>query len=156
MEEFVIDDRRRVVVKMEDGEYAVTIEEPNSDVKTVTLPGKRWAALLACEMDIDSSVDRLKAKQYVKFNNHIGGGYYVSVTTGFACVDIREFYFNKTLGEPRPTKHGVAVNLKQWSQLKDVNQLIALRFPKLAQTELCTHDNQYARLQCTECHPFKN
>jgi hypothetical protein len=106
--EYPINANRRVVVYKKDGEFYVTIEEPGSTVKSVTLPAKRWAVLIAVEPQIDHAVSCLEAKQYVKFNYHIGGGYYVSVTTGFLCVDIRQFYYKDS---PRATKHGIALNL---------------------------------------------
>ena len=124
MKEWIIDDRRRVLVKKKDGEFTVTIEEPGSELKSVILPAKRWAALLAIEPQIDDCVTSLQAKQYIKFNSHIGGGVFVSVTTGFACVDIREFYWNKERQLALPTKHGIAMNMKQWPRLKEINQLI--------------------------------
>jgi hypothetical protein len=88
MKEWIIDERRRVIVKKLDGEFAVTIEEPGSDTKSVILPAKRWAALVASEPLIDDSVHSLLTKQYVKFNTHIGGGIFVSVTTGFASIQL--------------------------------------------------------------------
>jgi hypothetical protein len=154
-EEYVIDSRRHVTVKQENGEFNITIEEPGSIAKCVTLPARRWAALLAYESEIDGSVHRLQAKQNVHYKSHLGGGYFVSVTTGFLCVDIREFYYSKAQGEPRPTRHGIAMNLKQWSQLKEVALLIAKRFPQLTKTELCSHQILAELMNCVECHPYK-
>jgi Transcriptional Coactivator p15 (PC4) len=156
MKEWIIDERRRVVVKKQDGEFAVTIEEPGSDTKSVILPAKRWAALVASEPLIDDSVHSLLAKQYVKFNTHIGGGIFVSVTTGFACVDIREFYWNKEKQTALPTKHGIAMNMQQWPRLKEINQLIQEHFPKLAKIELCNHQTIDELFNCIECQPFKD
>ena len=154
--EYMITANRHVVVKKKDGEFYVTIEELGSDTKTVTLPAKRWAALVAAEAQIDHAVHSLQAKQCVKFNQHIGGGYFVSVTSGYSCVDIREFYFNKDQGTPRATKHGIALILAQWPTFKEIIQQIKQHFPKLSKTEVCAHHNMDTLINCIECHPFKD
>jgi hypothetical protein len=43
---------------------------------------------------VDESILQLLAKQYVKLNLQIGGAWYLYLTTGFACVDIRQFYYH--------------------------------------------------------------
>jgi len=154
MKEWKIDDYRRVLVNKHDGEFTITIEEPGSASKSIILPAKRWAALLACESLIDTNVHSLQAKQYVKFNTHIGGGIFVSITTGFACVDIREFYWNREKQMVLPTKHGIAMNMQQWPRLKEINLLIKEYFPNLAKTEVCNHLTLDTLLNCIECHPF--
>jgi hypothetical protein len=151
--EYTISPSRRVLVKKHQGEHFVTIEEPGSDLKTVTLPAKRWAALVACEPQVDESVLFLKTNQYVKYVSHIGGSYFVSVTTGFACVDIREFYYNLNKG-PLPSRHGIALNLTDWSKFKEIVQEIKQQFPKLAKTELCNHHDLDNLLSCTNCQPY--
>jgi Transcriptional Coactivator p15 (PC4) len=154
--EWIIDDRRRVHVRRQDGEFNITIEEPGSDTKSLCLPAKRWAALMACEQQIDSSVHSLQAKQYVKFITHIGGGIFVSVTTGFPCVDIREFYWNKEKLTALPTKRGIALTMKQWPLLKEINQLIKEYFPQLTKIDVCNHLALDELINCGECHPFKD
>ena len=155
MKDWIIDDRRRVVVKKQDGEFTITIEEPGSETKSVILPAKRWAALIASDPQIDDSIHNLLAKQYVKYISHIGGGIFVSVTTGFACVDIREFYWNKEKQTTLPTKHGIALNMQQWTRLKEINLLIKEQFPNLAKIELCNHQTLDELINCFECHPFR-
>jgi hypothetical protein len=152
--EFSIDESKRVVVNKKGSEYFVTIEERASQTKTVTLPAKRWAVLITILPDIENSVNTLKTDQSVKFSTHLGGGYFTSVNTGFQCVDIREFYYNKKEKAPKPTKHGIALNLVQWDQFKEIIQLINIHFPRLSKTQMCIHgdlDNMY---KCSECRPF--
>ena len=152
--EFIIPSNRRVCVNKRGDDFSVTIEEPGSFLKRVTLPAKRWAALVAIEPQIEQSLALLQSQQYVKLNTHIGGGYFVSVTTGFRCVDIRRFYYNSTMQLTLPTKDGVALNLGQWSLFKEIVQQINREFPNLAKTELCMHQNLTELLNCSECHPF--
>jgi hypothetical protein len=154
--EYVLGANRRVVVDKKNGEFFVTIEEPGTEKKSVTLTAKRWAALVASEPLIDQSVNSLQGDQYVKFSTHIGGAYFISVTSGYKCVDFREFYFNKTKAASLPTRHGIALTLDQWPQLKEIIQLIRQHFPKLAKTEMCTHTILSEMLECKECHPYKD
>ena len=156
MREYTLGVNRRVVVDKKNGEFFITIEEPGSDKKSVILPAKRWAALIAYESQIDQSVIYLQTNQYVKFSTHIGGAYFISITTGYPCVDLRQFYYNKTKAASLPTKHGIALTLDQWTQLKEINQLIQQHFPKLAKTEICTHTVLSEMMECRECHPYQD
>ncbi len=69
--EFIIPPNRRVCVNNRSDEFSVTIEEPGSDLKRVTLPAKRWAAFVAIEPEIEQSLAVLQSQQYVKLNTHI-------------------------------------------------------------------------------------
>jgi len=43
--------------------------------------------------DIDANIRKLlEGAQDVKYLEHIGGGHYISVTTGFRCVDFRRWF----------------------------------------------------------------
>jgi len=42
--------------------------------------------------DIETNVEALHVNHPVSYKAHIGGGYYVSITSGFNCIDIRKFY----------------------------------------------------------------
>ncbi len=91
---------RNVAVKKQDGELYVTISEDKS-VKSVTFPAKRWAQFVAIINRVDESLE-----QRVNFSYHVGGAWYVSVTTGFQCVDIRKWYYSmpiclSTMSTPR-------------------------------------------------------
>ena len=149
---------RYVSVKKQGADLHVTIAEEGSDVKTVTFPSQRWARFMAVIGQVDEAVHQLVAKQYVQLNLHLGGKYYLSVTTGFACVDIREYYFNHTMKEVKPCKKGIALRLPEWTALKDVIQQINKKHAALATAQSCTyqldHQNLEGALNCIECHPF--
>jgi len=150
---------RSVSVKKQDADLHVIITEEGSDVKTVTLPSQRWGRLMEVLSQVDEAVNQLEAKQYVQLNLHLGGKYYLSVTTGFACVDIREYYFNRTAQEVKPCKKGIALRLPEWVALKDVIQQLNKKHAALANARSCTyqldHQNLEGALNCTECHPFQ-
>jgi len=54
----------------------------------------------------------------VNYRQHISGGCYVSVTTGFKCVDFRQFYMPYGKTEVKPTRKGIALRLTEWDQMK--------------------------------------
>lgn len=156
--EFTISETRRVLVKKNKGEYCITIEEIGNVNKSLEFSGRRFAQLTALEFIIDQSVSSLPDNQDVAFKAHLGGGYFVSVTSGFNCVDLREFYFNKAKGYPCPTKHGIALRLVEWAKIKELFQEIKLQFPALAKIESCSvradHFTLDGYLSCTECQFF--
>ena len=113
---------RSVSVKKQGAGLHVTIAEEGSEVKTMTFPSQRWARFVEVLGQVDEAVNQLVAKQYVQLNLHLGGKYYLSVTASYACVDIREYYFNRTMKEGKPCKKGIALRIPEWIALKDVVQ----------------------------------
>ena len=111
MKEYSVSPNRRVYVNKQDGELFVTIDEPGSELKSVTLPTKRWAAFIATEPQIEQSLTAIQAQQYVKLNTHTGGGFYVSVTTGYSYVDVRRFYYSLMKRMTLHTIESIALNL---------------------------------------------
>jgi Transcriptional Coactivator p15 (PC4) len=109
-------------------------------------------------VEIDSSVQLLKDNQYVKLRQHIGGSWYVSVTTGYWCVDLRKFYLPDGQDEVRPTRTGIALRLREWNELKLAAESIRSAYPSIAATKPCylndDHMNQLSALSCRECYPF--
>ena len=91
-----LSDTRVIETRNEQDEVFVVIRDTVSG-KFIEIPANRWASLLLLLVDIDNAVNQLKEKKdYVKYIAHIGGGWYVSVTTGFWCVDIRRSTTPKT------------------------------------------------------------
>ena len=149
---------RSVSVKKQGVELHVTIAEEGSEVKTVTFTSQRWERFVEVLAQVDEDVNQLVAKQKVQLNLHLGGNYYLSVTTGYACVDIREYYFNRTMKEVKPCKKGIALRIPEWIALKDVVQQLE-KHAILSNAQSCTyqmdHQNLEGALNCSECHPFK-
>jgi len=85
---------RTVSVNKQGGDLCITIAEEGSDVKTVTFPSRRWAQFMETRGQVDEAVNNLIAQQEIQFRVHIGGKWHVSVTTDFACVDIRQYYYH--------------------------------------------------------------
>ena len=85
--------------------------------------------------DIDANIRKLlKGAQDVKYHEHIGlgGGHYVSVTTGFRCVDFRRWFLPHDEHDPKPTKKGVALRLDEWAKMRNIVETIDDNHPSLA------------------------
>jgi hypothetical protein len=106
---------------------------------------------------VDRSLVDLERGETVNYQQHIGGKWHVSVTSGFRCVDIREFYWHPMLGM-KARKIGIAIRLGEWSKLKEVVQQLHAKHPTVAEAIPCAdqsdHFNQEGAFSCTECNPF--
>jgi len=104
----------------------------------------------------------VRGDENIKYREHIGAGHYVSVTSGYKCVDFRQWYrpYGTEEGTIRPTKKGVALRLDEFSGLHTLIDTINDAYPTLASAQPCyyqdDHTNQEGWLQCKECHPFLN
>ena len=152
---YVIGEQRRLLVLQTNGEYFVTIKEIGSP-KSVTFPAKRWARLIQLLPQIENGVNCLHAKQFVDFKLHIGGAYFVSVASGYNCVDLREFYFHSVKGAQPRKVPGIALRLPEWQKLKELLPLLNKKFPDLANATPCDHPAYDVMLRCIECQPFQD
>ena len=94
----------------------------------------------------------------VNYRQHIGGGHYVSVTTGFQCVDFRKFFVPYGQTEIKASRKGVALRLSEWAEMRKLVETVNNAYPALGTALPCyladDHQNQLAVLQCRECYPF--
>jgi hypothetical protein len=91
--------------------------------------------------EIDDNLLKLVGDQQdVKSQLHVGGGWYVSVTSGFSCVDIWKFQLKPGVGV-KCTKADIALRLHEWSRLKkatrkiEKNQKVADAQPSLTSVD---------------------
>ncbi len=153
MREFYFGCNRRLVLKNKDGEFYITLEE--FEKTSITMPAKRWKALINLEKDIDENIQLLTNGQNTNFKEHIGGGFYVSICTGWARVDIRRNFLHpeKSL---QPTKDGFSLRFREWNRMKEVARIIS---DEIGIVKQCIdgndHYNQLSFLSCYECSPFQ-
>ena len=134
----------------DDGVYTVIICDHGTVYLEAELIGVRWAKFLTFVDDID---EKVKAGCIDTYQQHIGGAWYVSLSPGYRCVNIRQWYKNGK-GEIKPTRRGIALRLSEWEKLKDVLRLIPVDVPQLTNYQTCFHLGQLEWLDCHECHPF--
>ena len=65
-----------------DSVYKIEIYEIGSDNGYGDFSIVRWASFVR-------AIDEAHTNPQLKFRHHIGGGYYISVSANFKCVDIR-------------------------------------------------------------------
>ena len=150
---FEVGDRRYVVVKKDE----IRLFEDGSN-KSATFTYPRWTHFVEQFDEIDQCVAKVAANDAdVKLQLHIGGGWYVSVTSGFFCVDVRRFYHLPGAGV-RPTRTGIALRFYEWTRLKAAAAEIRQRHPKIAEAQLCwtraDHFEPEGATACCECCPF--
>ena len=145
-------ERRVLSIKSEENKVSVVLKD---DTKSIEIPAKRWATFVLLSNTIELSVQKLRDNtDYVKLFYHFGGGWYISVTTGFKCVDLRRFYKSKD-GDVKPTREGLALRLAEWSELIKLTSKIHDENPVLAAALPCFCEDDHNYLQCRECCPFE-
>jgi len=108
--------------------------------------------------NIETNLKTLRDGGDVSFKHQIGGGYYISITTGFFCVDFRKFFLPHGQTEIKPTHQGLALRLREWEEIKRIVDAINTQYPSLGTALPCyqgdDHLNQTGALQCRDCYPF--
>ena len=69
--------------------YKIKIYEIGSGNRYVDFTNVRWASLVRAIDEVQNALYEIHTNPQLKFRHHIGGGYYMSVSADFKCVDIR-------------------------------------------------------------------
>jgi len=88
--------------------------------------------------EIDLKVKALDTDEIVNFRQHIGGGYFVSVTSGFFCVDFRKFFVPHGQHDVKPTRKGIALRLYEWADMRKVIEDINTDYPDIGTALPCS------------------
>jgi hypothetical protein len=122
----------------------------------------RWNEFIESLPVVEEHIKKLSKGEVVQYRHHLGGNWYVSVTSGFPCVDVRKFWMPEGAEELAPSRKGIALKIDQFKALLgiigDVNSCI----PEIADVVSCSiredHQNQLGALRCSECNPndFQN
>jgi len=119
----------------------------------------RWAQFRNSIPGIETSVKTLIEDKPVSYRHLIGGGYYVSVASGFNCINIRTFFLPYGQTDIKPTRRGLALRLHEWMDMKNIIENIDSAYYELGTALPCylrdCHQNQIGTLECCECNPFK-
>jgi len=80
---------------------------------------RRWAQFRQALDEIEANVKNVCSGSIPSCHRQaIGGGYYISVTSGFFCVDIRKCFVPYGGTEDKPTRQGIALRLREWGQMR--------------------------------------
>ena len=128
---------RVLTAKKRDGQHVATLRIKNVDMKYVelALPPKRWAAFHQVVGEVNEAAKSVSnGAEGIKLQLHIGGVYYIIVTSGIRGVDIAKSYKHfdgSEDGEIKPTRHGVALRLEEWASLYTLIADINAAYPTL-------------------------
>jgi len=88
---FTLGDRQDRVLTIDVGNVKIT--STSLPEKHVTLTTKRWARFMSIREKVDIEAREVNRQTRPgAYRAHIGELYYVSMTSGYGCVDIRRFY----------------------------------------------------------------
>jgi len=89
----------------------------------------------------------------VTYCAHYGGGWHVSVNTGYRCVDVRQWYVQFGNTERKPTRTGIALRLSEWFMFKQTVQHLH-RDPDVVKYTACFLTDPQDQVTCIECNPY--
>lgn len=151
---FVIGENRCVVVKG----YDIEIRDEKTD-KCATLNVQRFVKIRENLAEIKKAVAALRNKEDVHYRQHIGGTWYVSVTSGVWCVDVRRFYNKSKIAydvDVRPTRQGIGLRLREWDSFVEIMAKIEEERPDIQKEEPCyyqgDHQNQEGKTTTIVIH----
>ena len=67
----------------------IKIYEMKSDNRYVDFSIVRWASFVRAIDETPNAIYDIHTNPQLKCRHHIGGGYYISVSANFKCVDVR-------------------------------------------------------------------
>ena len=129
---FALGDRQDRVLTIEAGNVKIT--STSMPEKHVTLSTKRWARFVSIREKVDIEAREVNRQMRpVAYRAHIGKLYYVSVTSGYGCVDIRRFYVPYGLASEyvHTTRSGIGLRLDEWAHLLELLPTIHEQHPEL-------------------------
>jgi len=101
----------------------------------------------------------LRVGKPVQYRTHVGGGYFISITTDCDFVDIRKFHMAEGQMQEEPSDEGIQLPLAEWDKIPGTIELAKSVFHGLQlQAKTCFDINHpsepHHAPQCSECSPF--
>jgi Transcriptional Coactivator p15 (PC4) len=114
---------------------------------------KRWKVLRDEISDIDAAIRKVVlTRDNVQYRCHLGMTWFVTITSGVWCVDIRKYYKTEagrlddhSIDVIRPTKIGISVQFQEWWSLKEAMNAVNDARPDIACVEQCFHQSQQGK-----------
>jgi len=128
------------------------IEKKNG--KEAVFTATRWASFRQCMDEVDEQLNMMSQEQDVAYRYHYGGGWHVSMTTGFKCVDLRKWYVRFGETGVKPTKTGIALRLPEWLKVKQIIEYLHRDYPNVANYVPCFLTHPLHFVGCIECNRY--
>jgi hypothetical protein len=125
----------------------------------IALDLEKWKKIVDCNIEeIDENVEKMQSGQEVFWKKHLGENVYISMDSGYPCVNIRKWSMPEGEHEIRATRKGCALNFSQWQKLKDCVTVVQNKLGKeLEDVQFCElsddHQNQMGFYTCKRCNP---
>jgi hypothetical protein len=134
----------------------LTHKVAGGDWKSVSLLLPRYAKLMSLRREVDEAISVSKINDDYKFSKHLGGLLYVTVSSKYPCVDIRQFYLYD--GDLKPRRQGVALHYAEWYYFKQAYEGLCKVVPQLVEMKHCSALHSIEKLDesfaCRECYPY--
>ena len=92
------------------------------------------------------------------FKSHVGGGVYVTISEGYKCVNIRQYFLPAGCVDEKPTKKGIALSFMEFKAFIDCIDAISDVSLEIKNAIPCNfdfnHNDPLMFLACKECNPF--
>ncbi len=147
---------RYLVAEVWNDQPRLNIREYEEGVKCgISLTLQRFDLLRCAIPDIDQALADVKANKAVNFRFHLGGNVYVSVSNGYSCVDVRQFWIPPNEDELTATRKGIALKLFEWERFKSAAKAVDAFVPELISYDPCflQLDHSTEEGTCKECNP---
>ena len=109
-------DKRRSL-KLEKDNDEIRIQNKGTKNAAAFTP-THWASFVLYTNEIDTWLSKLTQGEDVAYHNHHGGGWHVSLTKGFRCIDLRKFCVPFGETNCKATKTQIALRLHEWTSFK--------------------------------------
>lgn len=119
----------------------------------ISLTLQRCNELFSSLSHIDIAVQQMELNQDTFYRRHIGGNWYVTVQSGFKCVDIRQFWLPDGETDIRATRKGISLNFQQYKELKNGLGILPSFVPELYGVIPCYRVPDHDQKTCKECTP---
>ena len=144
--EYKLGDKGRVVeISTRGMKTVIRFRDRQFSYKKASFGIHEWAELMSNIQEIDDSVEKLSTDITTDYRRHIGSRWYVTVMSGFRCINLRRYFWKDGFG-PAPSRQGIALRIPEWKAFKELLPTIVSTQPELESPQPCyvleSHYNQ--------------
>ena len=148
---YLFDSNFRDTIYIHIRELAFRDNQPLPTAKGIALTLLKCNELYTCLPPLDIEVAQLKRNKTTFLRRHLGGNWFVTVQSGFNCVDIRKFWLPENTKEICATRKGISLTFDQYEELKCGLRTIPSFVPELYDVRPCY--TVPGHNHCHECQP---
>jgi hypothetical protein len=130
-------------------------KENKGAARTVCISTSRFIELILQRIPIQINIQLIQAGKMSNYQHHIGGNIYVSLSSDYPSIDIRQFYYDSQ--GLQATSLGVNLHITEWDEFINSYREVTLRIPAIKHVKTCSQihgDNYEEKFSCLECHPY--